>query len=305
MVLHNIVPKRMRTVITHKPPAPGDTYQDPQIIELYDESGRPTGAKIGLTAHMPQEPLEIDPFPVSLAQITLQYPSGERENVALSGPTVVEVKIPPTGDASDTDGDGRDQVASEMVQLALNGGSAMGPVFISLYPGKPSLGEIEERANNTPGKLDVPPFTATGTADSFFDVWFQVKVGTQTFYAARPVHMQTVITHKPPGPLTAYVSPDQAIDLLDAAGNLTGIKLVHATHSPNPPRIEKIVVDNSAATLVIVTEPGLRYTLEYKNNLTDPAWTILRATIAPSEQWIVTTPSTFGSKFFRVRTEYP
>jgi hypothetical protein len=292
-------------VITHKPPASGETYEDPVIIELYDENGRPTGVQVGNTAHTPQVPIEIDNFPISVAQITLQYPSGRTENIVLSGPTVVEVKIPPSGDAVDTDGDGRDQVVSEMVQLALAGNSTMGPVFISLHPGKRSFGEIEELANNTPGKLDVPPFTAAGTASSFFDVWFQVKVGTQTFYAAQAVHMQTVITHKPPGPMTAYVSPNQVIDLVDASGALTGVRLIHATHAPNPPRIDKIVVENRVAMLTIPTEVGLAYSVEYKDSLTDPAWIILRSAIATSDQWIVTSPGTLSSRFFRVRAEYP
>ena len=69
--------------------------------------------------------------------------------------------IDPIGHASDSDGDGLDQVASEMTQLDLHGTSSMGPVQVSLDPAHRSLGEIEEQVNNTAGILDVPPFAST------------------------------------------------------------------------------------------------------------------------------------------------
>jgi len=71
-----------------------------------------------------------------------------------------------------------------LTELELTGTSSLGPMTVKLDPARVSLGEIEELANNTPGTLDLPPFTATGTAFSFFDVFLQVEVGGQVLTAA-------------------------------------------------------------------------------------------------------------------------
>ena len=234
LILHNIQPKRMQSIISHKPPQLGALYEDPQVIDLFTENNQPAGVRILKSGHTPNPP-EVDDFPISVAQITLQYPNGQSENVVLSGPTRVIVNIPPDGAANDANGDGLDQVSTTMVNLDLRGASSQGAVRVTLNPSRTSQGEIQELVNNTPGKLDVPPFTPTGQANSFFDVWFQIQVGTQAFFAAQSVHMQSVISHKPPGEGDIYLSPTQAIDLLDATGNRTGVRIVHAAHRPNPP----------------------------------------------------------------------
>jgi hypothetical protein len=244
---------RMTSVITHKPPGSGDTYLSPPIpIDLLDAAGRPTGIRIIHAVHRPNPPPEIDDFLFSRAQVTLRLPSGQSENIILVGPTRVEVGIPPSGNAVDTDGDGLEQVVTEMVRLELVGSSSLGQVRIGLNPARPSLGAIEERVNKTPGTLDVPPFTPSGTADSFFDVWFRVEVGTQVLYAGRPARMQAVISHKPPRDDTEYVSPNplEPIDLLDAAGNRTGVQLIHARHRPNPPKeVDEFFFSRAQVTL--------------------------------------------------------
>src|SRR5439155_16126205 len=111
----------------------------------------------------------------------------------LNGPTTVEVQIPPNGRASDIDGNGLDEVDTEMVELDLSGSSSMGPVTATLDPDNRSFGQIEETANLTPGTLDVPPFTASGTANSFFDVFVELHVGALTLYPATPLHLQGLI----------------------------------------------------------------------------------------------------------------
>ena len=58
---HTITPKRMSSQISHKPPGPGAVYENPQIIELYDENGRPSGYFLGATRHQPN-PL-VSTFP--------------------------------------------------------------------------------------------------------------------------------------------------------------------------------------------------------------------------------------------------
>jgi hypothetical protein len=59
MVLHNLDAKHMETTITHKPPAAGETYEDPVAIRLYDESGNPTDWWVAATSHTPNVNVSI------------------------------------------------------------------------------------------------------------------------------------------------------------------------------------------------------------------------------------------------------
>jgi hypothetical protein len=250
-VLHNEQAARMSSVITRKPPGPGDTYHNlfTAPIELYDAAGNPTGIKLVQETHTPVPP-EIDDFRYSLARITMELANGKQETMTLAGPTTVEVDIEPDGKAADTDGNGLDQVRSKLTRLLLRGNSSMGKVQVRLDATRESLGQIEETANNTPGVLDLPPFTPTGQANSFFDVFFEIEIGGQVFHTAQAAHMQSVITHKPPGAGEAYVnSSTQPLELLDANGNPTGIKLVKEIHVPNP----KKEIDSFPVSLALLT----------------------------------------------------
>jgi len=51
--LFTIDPKRMSSIINYKPPGPGDTYQNPDNIMLYDAEGNPTGIHLGAGHHVP------------------------------------------------------------------------------------------------------------------------------------------------------------------------------------------------------------------------------------------------------------
>ena len=53
MVLLNLEPKRMSTIIRDKPPGPGDVYESPQRIPLYDEAGNATGFFLVAGRHEP------------------------------------------------------------------------------------------------------------------------------------------------------------------------------------------------------------------------------------------------------------
>ena len=155
--------------------------------------------------HVPNPPKERDFFPNSHAEITVQDPFGRREVVKLDGPTTVLVCIDDSnGFAADTDGNGRDQVPTQMTQLDLAGVSTLlgGPVRIRLDATRPTIGKIEEQVNNTRGTLDVMPFTAAGQADSSFEVFPEFIIGNQVFHTAQALHMETVITHKPPAPVS-------------------------------------------------------------------------------------------------------
>ncbi|MBI2928473.1 MAG: HYR domain-containing protein, partial [Verrucomicrobia bacterium] len=230
LVLHNEVPKRMRTVIAHKPPGPNEAYEDPEVIELLNEGNQRTGIKISKATHIP-DPLEIDKFPHSLALLTFQLPNGQTESGRFSGDTIVKVRIPPDGTAADTDGDGKDDVPTEM-EMVLEGKTSVGPVIIRTT--RPARGEIEETANGLSGRLDISPFAGQGTADSFFDVPFEVQVGDTVYHTANPLRMASEITHKPPRPRDRYENPfTEPIELLTASGDPTGFKLVREIHVPN------------------------------------------------------------------------
>jgi len=187
----------------------------------------------------------------------LEKPDGGMETLAVTGPTRVAVYFEGAseGSASDDNGNGRDEVRTEMLGLDLAGMSpSLGPVHVRLNPAYPALGEIEETANNTPGVLDLPPFTPAGSADSFFDLFFQVEVGGQTFHTIQPKRMASHITHKPPGPTDVYVNPER-IPLLTAFGFPTGYYLGAAQHTPNPP-IETDHFENTMAQIGLCLPTG-------------------------------------------------
>ncbi|MBI3193044.1 MAG: putative Ig domain-containing protein [Ignavibacteriae bacterium] len=179
---------------------------------------------------------EIDHFPKTVAQITLQYPDQSTETISLIGPTTVEVNVTPTGGASDSDGDGRDEVTTEIVSLDLRGNSSMGWVKVGLDPIHPTVGLIEETANNTPGTLDISPFRPLGTAESFFDVFFEIEVGGMKLYGSQAATMRAIITHKPPALAETYTNlqGQPPIMLVDSFGNPSGITMISEIHIPNP-----------------------------------------------------------------------
>jgi len=52
--LHNHDPKRLEATITHKPPATGETYEDPTVIPLFFEDESPSGVTVGPVFHTPR-----------------------------------------------------------------------------------------------------------------------------------------------------------------------------------------------------------------------------------------------------------
>jgi hypothetical protein len=209
-----------------------------------------TDGKVGRAT--PLQFTETDFFPNTKAIVTLSNAAGTLTNtVSLQGPSTVNVFFPTTqGAATDTDSDGKDQVPTEMTQLDLTGTSAaLGPVEVHIrpvtkHPFKKTVGQIEETDNDNPGTLDVPPFCNTptpacnpGTADSFFNVYFEVKrVNTgEVFHNHDLLKLRSLISHKPPAINDFYfVDVNSPITLFRANETDSGFRLVHAQHTPKP-----------------------------------------------------------------------
>jgi hypothetical protein len=116
----------------------------------------------------------------------------------------------------------------------------------AIHPFQRSTGKIEERTNVQPGRLDlpgrdppfctepVPPNCAGTTADSFFDVYFEVLALGQVLHNHAPKHMATTITHKPPAKGETYEDP-VAIPLFNESDVQVGT--VNAAHHTPDPRI--------------------------------------------------------------------
>jgi hypothetical protein len=71
---HNHVPKHVSATITFKPPAPGDVYEDPTIIPLFDASDAPAPIYLGAVRHIPNPgtndvPIGRPPSALAIARI--------------------------------------------------------------------------------------------------------------------------------------------------------------------------------------------------------------------------------------------
>lgn len=182
---------------------------------------------------------EIDTFPSSWLRFDLRYPDGTIETVDLYGPSEIHVFFEGgiEGIADDDDIDGFDEVQTEIVAMNLTGTSSFGPVVMSLNPGAQSPGEIEETTNNTSGILDLPPLAPTGTADSYFDVFFQLQFPGWTFYHQDPAHIYELIHEKPPAHGDIYRST-VPLQLLDQNGQPTPFSIDLIQYEPNPAQFD-------------------------------------------------------------------
>jgi hypothetical protein len=236
--LHNRVPLPISGVITHKPPAEGEELCSSVRVELFDENAQPTGILVNSFCNTPNSgtgvvvEIEVDHFPDSEAQIQIVLPGGNVEVLDLSGPTTVEVNLT---NPMDTDGNGQEQVPTEMVQMELTGSSpAVGNVTVRLSPTRRTVGEIEENVNNNPGLLDIPPFAPSGTADSFFDVFFEIEVPGIVLHNENPARIvANNLTHKPPAEGETYCG-DAQVQLYDENGDVAPFGLLSYCHTPNP-----------------------------------------------------------------------
>jgi hypothetical protein len=218
-----------------------DTDGDGRLNLIYNK------LNANIVSFFSQSPGEVDHFPSTSAVFDLIGPS-TTERIRMTGPSTVNVAIGPHGEATDSDGNGRDQVRTEMVQLDLTGSSpSLGPISLKLRdftkdPFQRTSGEIEEASNTMTGRLDVPPFAPTGTATSYFNVYFEVTVnspgGPVVLHNRDPKLMTGTIHHKPPATGDLYQPPPMLpvppIPLYTEDNQPSPYSIGPARHVPNP-----------------------------------------------------------------------
>jgi len=196
------------------------------------ESAAASGSHAASPADVPPCPIQPDqPFPApgcdsfnSGAQfnIKLAITPDQTHTVTLNGPTQIERKNAP----ADSNGNGKDDVPTEIVALTLTGTSDLGPITVTQSAARKSLGMFEENANVTAG-MDFP-------AASFFDVFVEAQTTVGTLHNEVPVRLQCQIDQIPPL-LCLYQPPlNEPIPLLDQNGVILAY-IVHAAHLPLPP----------------------------------------------------------------------
>jgi len=229
-------PMHLRGTLTQKPAGPLDLYENLVDIQLMDENGNPTNFYFSAGRYRPNLPVEIDVLDTSIGSLVLRTPSGQEYAVGLMGQSEIHVFFEGAveGSANDDDGDGLDEVETELVGLSLSGSNhELREVHLRLNRNLRSLGEMEERANNNTGVLDVPPFASEGMIDSFFDVFFEVEVEMlgQTLYGEGPMRLRGVFSEKPAAPGEIYELLEE-MRLVDARGDPTGFILSATRYEP-------------------------------------------------------------------------
>ena len=256
-------PLRWQGLLREKPAGPEDFYESPQDVRLIDEYGQVTGLRWSTDRFHPNPTIEVDMFENAMCWLELEDPGGQVETVPLTGQSIENVFFegPVEGVANDDDGDNRDEVQTEIVALELKGESTLlGPVILRLVSDMPSMGMMEEKADSNTGVLDVPPFAASGSVDSFFDVHFEIEVASRLWYGRGPIRWIGVLTHKPAKPINIY-DHNYRIDLTDANGVAVGYSIIGSRYQPNPV-VEVDVFDTSLGLINLEIPEGEDFSVE-------------------------------------------
>ncbi len=179
------------------------------------------------------QPIEVDYFDDTVIEFNLVTPEGPlAEPVVLRGPTTVHVHLDSLGDSYGTSG--LQDVPTEVVDMELRGDSPVGEIIVRVRPDvTPSTGWIEENLNENQGILELPPFTATGSATSYFNMFFEIEVAGLTLHNEIGKEMWAEIYEKPPGKGDKYENA-VVIDLYDENNVPTDYKLGVGYHIPRP-----------------------------------------------------------------------
>jgi hypothetical protein len=221
------------------------------------EDGTPCGDAIGYECQN-GECVSVGPPPVPEThtyglhlEVDLNCPPGS-EPASLDGWITILHDFDTLADGNTN---GREEIDKEIVSMELTGSSMLlGPVTVTLrspskHPFLPSTGEVEEQVNQHWGRLDVGPF-AVGTADTFFDVFFELQapdVGV-VLHNDAPLLMTAVISDLL-GSAT-YEGEAGALPLRDEQENLIGCDVSNLTASASPAGVGGMVelfVDGSGS----------------------------------------------------------
>ena len=232
-ILYTDQPSLLSARIAHKPPGSQSYFSMNQYLPLLNADGSMSGCYFALGSRWNRPFWEVDPFDFSQVYLEISKSGGAPETVGLSGFSSMYTLFEghEEGQADDDDGDGLDEVATEMAALDLSGsGPTLGPANMRLRPGIRSLGGIEEGANNIPGILDLPPFVATCWASSFFDIFFELEINGQVYHNVQPLRWFQFIDHKPPR--GAIYQSTEVIPLVHADGSPSPYTIVDSRYAP-------------------------------------------------------------------------
>ena len=248
------------------------------------------------------------------AQISLTGEGFSNHLVRVTGAAVVETCTDPQGRSGDPDQNGRDHVDTEMLSMELNGRSPLlGQVNVRMSTRSVSAGQSEEVVNNNLGQLDVPPFQPVGLVDSFFDIFYEIRLFVsgewQVLHSFVPVRLQSQLTHEPATHGEAYKPSvlGTPVDLLDQNGRPSGVSMIphltvlkSALLSVAPGSLEEGGVD------VRWPMPSPNHVLQTSSNLNNPnGWTPVGGTVrSDGSNHTVNTSSESGVQLFcLLRTE--
>lgn len=198
--------------------------------------------------------VEIDQFDFQ-QEVELITPLG-RELINTTGTTTMHVFFegPDEGDAYDDDGNGRDEVELEIVDLSWTDTCpSLGLVELREHPSLSFRGEIEEVTDINTGTLDVPPFAPYGNAaDMIMYFYFEVEFNGQVLCTNQPMSLSGRIVQKPPG-LLSWFSNLERVNLIDANG-VTTRSYIAFGHQWNGPVYEADPFELSWANIEVLKD---------------------------------------------------
>ena len=225
--------------VVHRMPAnTGETLTSVFDTPLLDANGASTAYKFR-NMRMTLYPTAVtDTLLDSRITLDLKGPLG-LDTVTLKGRTIADARI---GNVGDTDGDGLEQVQADVVDLAMSGVSQhYGQVRLSLSRPVPhtlpaTIGEIEESLNTQNARLDLPPFASSGTASSFFDLYFSLQIGDSLFHNHVAKHLLGTLTQFPPAPGEEYRNfvTTSLLDDADATSAYQARRMLFTPDDVNP-----------------------------------------------------------------------
>ena len=221
-------------------------------------------------------------YPASQGQVVVQLPGGAHETIPLVGSSTMQMFLGSDGSTGDSDLNGKDDASLELSALALRGFASLGRVDVSLRTAARTFGRVEETTNNTAGKLDLPPFTSTGSATSYLDVFFQVTItngaSVQVYHTASAARVTGTVTSDPTA-LGETLTGTGSLELLDSSNAGTGIFLIGQSYTPSPLRpwhniVRRLDIDNSGQVVPLDA-------LLVINELNSPSYSTANALPAP------------------------